>query len=156
MSYEVRFKRTEPMHTASITRKTIMKEIGNHFMDILPKVAAHVQTSGGTMAGPPFGRYLSFTNTEVILQAGVPVAAPVAGANDIEAGEIPAEDAVAIDFYGDYNKLPEGWSFLHSWIKENGYEYADAPYELYWTDPMEEPDSSKWRTEIVVPVKKKS
>lgn len=44
---------------------------------------------------------------------------------------------------------------IDAWLKANAYEYAGAPREIYHSDPVKEKDASKWRTEIVWPVKKK-
>jgi effector-binding domain-containing protein len=41
---------------------------------------------------------------------------------------------------------------LEAWIAEQGRRPAGAPWEVYWSDPREEPDSARWRTEIVWPI----
>jgi effector-binding domain-containing protein len=40
---------------------------------------------------------------------------------------------------------------LAEWIVRNGGTPASSPWEVYFTDPAEEPDPQKWRTEIVMP-----
>lgn len=155
MSQNITIKTTEPMHVMSMRRKTNQQGIGQSFMEMLPATFEYVVTHGGQPAGPPFGRYHSYSPEDIDLEAGIPVAAPVAGSSDVQASEIPGAEVASIEHWGSYDNLIETWNKIQNWIPENGYEYAAPPYEIFWTDPGSEPDSSKWRTEIVWPIKKK-
>jgi effector-binding domain-containing protein len=53
---------------------------------------------------------------------------------------------------GPYDTIGEAHEFLDGWIHGQGMDHVGAPWEVYWTDPEEEPDSSKWRTEIGYPI----
>ncbi len=70
----------------------------------------------------------------------------------VHQSELPACEAAVTLHTGPYEKLPDAYSALTEWIKENGKHEAGPPWEVYVTDPGGEPDSSKWQTEVVWPV----
>ena len=46
-----------------------------------------------------------------------------------------------------------GYAALAQWLEAQGHNPMEtAPWTIYWTDPGEEPDQGKWRTEIFWPV----
>lgn len=53
---------------------------------------------------------------------------------------------------GPYEKLPKAYEAFDEWSKENQFSPSKPPMEIYWSDPGEEPDSSKWRTELIFPL----
>ena len=46
--------------------------------------------------------------------------------------------------------------YLHQligfYIEENSLEVTGSPFEMYITDPMKEPDQSKWETKVYFPI----
>ena len=55
---------------------------------------------------------------------------------------------------GSYEALGEAYRALFSWVNTEGYEAAGAPRELYLVGPAVTEDSSAYRTEVSVPVRK--
>lgn len=85
--------------------------------------------------------------------------------SDIEVAvcvENPAEADRVIDaglcavttHYGGYSNLADAYATVTEWIKENGYEIADAPYEIYVKNQYDKLPPEKWETKIFFPVKK--
>ena len=55
---------------------------------------------------------------------------------------------------GPYDGLEGAWTAIMGWIEDHGHEAADlACWECYLTDPVAEPDPSRWRTDLYVPLK---
>ena len=54
---------------------------------------------------------------------------------------------------GPYDRLPDAHDALHVWLRENARDSAGPQWEVYWTDPGLEPDPSKWKTELMWPIK---
>lgn len=54
---------------------------------------------------------------------------------------------------GDYSSTHNSWGKIEEYIKANNLEMNGAPWEQYITDPMTEPDPSKWITNLFWPVK---
>lgn len=53
---------------------------------------------------------------------------------------------------GSYSALKDTWTALWAEIERLGLQPAGPPWERYVTNPEEEPDTSKWVTEVYVPV----
>jgi len=71
----------------------------------------------------------------------------------IELSEVTAGKAVSAIHYGAYDKVGAVWNALETYIGEKKLEIRGVPYEIYLVSHDMEPDTSKWMTEIVYPVK---
>jgi len=89
---------------------------------------------------------------------GVPVAAPVDGDGDVIAGAIPAGRYVTLTHVGHPSELMGATKTLLDWAAGQGLAFDVSPdvagerwgsrVEYYLTDPREEPDMTKWVTEL--------
>ncbi len=66
----------------------------------------------------------------------------------------PCECATTIH-RGGYSTLSEAYGAIVSWIIENGYEIAGAPFELYIKTQFDTPSPEDWETEVYFPIRKK-
>ena len=57
--------------------------------------------------------------------------------------------------HGGYSTLSEAYGAIVSWIMENGYEIAGAPFELYIKTQFQSLAPEDWETEVYFPVRKK-
>ncbi|MCI8648051.1 MAG: MerR family transcriptional regulator [Firmicutes bacterium] len=57
--------------------------------------------------------------------------------------------------YGGYSTLSEAYGAIVSWILENGYQMAGAPFELYIKTQFDSLSPEDWETEIYFPIQKK-
>ncbi|TVZ51651.1 SRPBCC family protein [Dokdonia sp. Hel_I_53] len=108
-------------------------------------------------SGMPFTIYNeTFENGDVIMTNAVPVREKivVAGANNVLSGYTPTVTAVKATMKGNYTNLGEAWTKVMQQIKDKGYTLADEkPFEVYVTDPQNNPNPADWITEIYVPIK---
>jgi len=51
-----------------------------------------------------------------------------------------------------YETLDQTYGALMGWIAEQGRSVAGPMWEVYWSDPGAEPDPTRWRTEVIIPV----
>lgn len=56
---------------------------------------------------------------------------------------------------GGYSTLSEAYGAVVSWIIENGYEIAGAPFELYTKTRFDSYSQEDWETEVYFPIRKK-
>jgi effector-binding domain-containing protein len=112
---------------------------------IFPALLGKLQAAGAEPAGAPFIRYHE-TGEEFSLELGIPAPEGVATAT------LPGGRVAVYRHVGPFSGLPEAFSAAHAWAEEQGEEPAGGSWESYVTDPREEPDSSKWITDIVVPL----
>jgi effector-binding domain-containing protein len=57
--------------------------------------------------------------------------------------------------FGDYALLDASHTQLMSYVAQNNYEQAGEMYEIYVTDPGVELDTTKWQTDIYIPIQQK-
>lgn len=132
-----------------VARSEIAATIGAQLGRIVP----HVLGSGGQLAGQPYTRYPEAGMGLLTIEVGMPVVAPVAGAGDIQAAELPAGKMAVAMHAGPYEQLGESYAALERWIAGQSLTPAGAPWEVYVNDPGELPDPAAWRTEIFWPVR---
>jgi len=114
---------------------------------------------GLTPAGPPFLKFNVIDMArELEMENGVPVAAPVNGDDLVVAGVLPAGRYATVTHTGHPSELVEVTGALLDWGAEQGLTWDVSPsedgdrwgarLEFYLTDPAEEPDMSKWQTQL--------
>jgi len=114
---------------------------------------------GLTPAGPPFLKFNVIDMArELEMENGVPVAAPVNGDDLVVAGVLPAGRYATVTHTGHPSELVEVTGALLDWGAEQGLTWDMSPsedgdrwgarLEFYLTDPAEEPDMSKWQTQL--------
>jgi effector-binding domain-containing protein len=125
------------------------------------EVYSWLEQQGVEPAGAPFIRYHVINmETKLDIEIGVPVAGAVAGNGRIASGTLPAGRYASVLYTGDYSGLMHANSVLIGWARDNGVawdnwqtEQGDAfgsRIEIYITDPGNEPDPSRWETEVAI------
>ncbi|MBN1198641.1 MAG: SRPBCC family protein [Bacteroidales bacterium] len=105
--------------------------------------------------GHPFAIYESWDSVTQfsVFDMGIAVEWADGGKGRITLSEIPAQKVVMADYFGPYEKTASVYKALDKYIEQGGLEIIGNPWEIYITDPMTEPDTSKWNTQILFPVK---
>ena len=95
---------------------------------------------------------------ELEIEAGVPLAAAVDGDDHVVAGVLPAGRYATVTHTGHPSELVDVTGALLDWAAEQGLTWDISPaedgdrwgarVEFYLTDPREEPDMSKWQTQL--------
>lgn len=159
---------TEPKieHRAELPYAGIRTQIRHQEMGsgIIPQlhdeVLAWIEQQGAHPAGPPFMRYYVINMADKMdIELGWPVAKILTGNGRVNAGVLPAGRYASLVYTGIENGI-KGNSVLIGWADENGLvwdrwddENGDAfasRVEFYLTDPADEPDMSKWETEVAI------
>lgn len=66
----------------------------------------------------------------------------------------PCQCAMTVH-HGGYSTLSEAYGAVVSWIIENGYEIAGAPFDLYIKTQFNSLSPEDWETEVYFPIRKK-
>jgi effector-binding domain-containing protein len=95
---------------------------------------------------------------ELEIDVGVPVAAAVDGDGQVIPGVLPAGRYAALTHVGPPGELAEATGALLDWAAREGLSWDMSPgeggerwgsrLEIYLTDPGQEPDMSKWETQL--------
>jgi effector-binding domain-containing protein len=123
------------------------------------EVFAWLGARGLAPAGAPFFRYNVIDMArELEVDAGVPVAAAVDGDGNVVSGVLPAGRYATLTHVGHPSELYGITGTLLDWAAGQGLTWDMSPgeegerwgarLETYLTDPSEEPDMSKWVTEL--------
>ena len=127
------------------------------------EVFAWLGPRGLAPAGPPFLKYnVIDMMRQLEVEAGVPVAAPVdsgaAGQGEVVSGVLPAGRYATVTHVGHPSELVGATKALLDWAAEQGLTWDVTPsesgerwgcrLETYLTDPSQEPDMSKWVTQL--------
>jgi effector-binding domain-containing protein len=140
--------------SASIT----MANLGS-IADRIPEIFGWLGARGIAPAGPPFFRYhVIDMERELRVEAGVPVASAVEDDGAVRAGTLPAGRFATTTHTGAPDTLVAATAGLLEWARERGLNWDVSPtetgeqwgcrVEFYLTNPADEPDLSKWETQL--------
>jgi effector-binding domain-containing protein len=152
----------EPQPTAAIrvTQPMAELDLAAAFDRGMPLVAERIGAAGGSIAGPPYGRYHRFGPDVVDVEIGFPVGAPLADVpaladspeGEVGLSELPGGPVARTIHRGPYDSLKAAYDGLHDWIHgQPGYDDGPGPWESYVDDPTTV-DAAEVRTEIVWPL----
>jgi effector-binding domain-containing protein len=107
------------------------------------------------IAGAPLSIYHKWDEVKqfAVFEDCVPVDHAVAAKGRVQYKVLPPTRAVMGTHFGAYDKTMGLYVALGKYIKDFGLVENGGPIEEYITDPMTEPDTAKWQTNIYFPVK---
>jgi len=146
----------------SISIKATLKEWGK-VNALLPEVFGWLAKNRIAPAGAPFFRYwvTGDQNREFDLEVGVPVSEPVEGDGRVKAGATYAGKYLTYLHHGHPDQLEHLHNEMMAWAAQHGMAFKwqgregvwSGFYQFYLTNPAEEPDLNRWKTEIAYQVK---
>ena len=142
----------------AVRAKVTMDEIPA-FARRFGEVFGWLDSHGLAPAGPPFFKYNVIDMArELEMEAGVPIATATDGDDQIVAGVLPAGRYATLTHVGHPSELMAATKALLDWAAEQGLTWDVTPgedgdrwaarLENYLTDPEQEPDMSKWVTQL--------
>lgn len=152
MQYDVLEKDLNPQPVLVTRRRIKRSEIANVLGEMLGKVFLHAQRAGATIVGQPFIRYLEWGPGMISIEAGLPVAAPSEGDGEVIAERLPGGRMAVTTHRGPYTQLFEAHAAVQQWIEGHGHRAKGSPWEVYVTDPADEPEPKNWRTDVIWPM----
>ncbi|HEU4946740.1 MAG TPA: GyrI-like domain-containing protein [Kribbella sp.] len=124
--------------------------------DRLPEVFAWLAERGVEPVDAPFFKYdVIDMERELVMQAGVPVAEVQQGEGEVVAGVLPGGRYASVTHVGHPEGLLDATRDLLAWADERELKWDvdgdrwGCRLEVYKSDPREEPDLSKWETELL-------
>ena len=150
--------RAEQPYVALKAHVTI-EELGTVVPPLTGEVFAWLAGRGVAPAGAPFWKYdvIDMAN-KLEVEAGVPVTAAVPGDGRVISGVLPAGRYATVMHVGHPSELAGATAALLDWAAGQGLTFDMSPgddgerwgsrLEIYLTDPAEEPDMSKWETQL--------
>jgi effector-binding domain-containing protein len=150
--------RAEQPYVAIRTQVT-MEDLGTVVPPLNQQVFAWLGEHGAAPAGAPFWKYNVIDMAgKLEIEAGVSVAAAVAGDGRVVSGVLPAGRYATLTHVGHPSELMAATGALLDWAAAQGLTWDMSPgangerwgcrLEIYLTDPSQEPDMSKWVTQL--------
>ena len=131
------------------------EKLGAYFGKVFPQSAQAVEKANVGMAGAPSALYYKWDT--VGHQADVFAGVPIQAASDVkvpgcEIVTVPASNALMIVHTGRLDGTGTAHEAMDDMMTAKGLHLRFAAVEEYVTDPAQEPDTSKWVTNICYPV----
>ncbi|HNL59280.1 MAG: Polyketide cyclase / dehydrase and lipid transport [Bacteroidetes bacterium ADurb.BinA245] len=151
-TYKVEMLNFPATNFAAVKQQIRWADLQSFYAEHLPIVIQEVQNAG---AAPGTASGLIFSWDEKLQQANYAVAVPVAAETSInnpivQLVKINASKAIAVTLSGGYEKLPDVYASLRKYINENDLKEKSPVIEQYFFGPVNEKDTSKWLTKIVM------
>lgn len=158
MSHEPRLQsRTAQPYIAIRTRAPIT-EIGQTCPPLIGELFAWMAEHGVTDVAPVFFRYVLIDMEGLMeIDVGIPIQEPLpVGDARVRVDVLPAGRYATLRHVGPYDGLMDATGRLLDWGGKQGLRWQASEDQRHWvariefypTDPAEEPDSSKWVSEL--------
>ncbi|MCO8276894.1 GyrI-like domain-containing protein [Actinoplanes sp. TRM 88003] len=127
--------------------------------DHLPTMFARLGERGVPVTGAPFFRYRVIDmSADLVVEAGIPIAERVEPAAPMFVETLPAGRYVTVSHVGHPDELMTVTARMLDWARDRGLQWDMQPtptgevwgcrLEVLLTDPAEQPDMRKWRTDL--------
>lgn len=147
-AYEVKLESGTPVPILSTRQKMSVEEFGKYYGKLFEQAAREKIRTNGMVMSIYHDESFDPEGSDVELAVGVDDPAQATRT-------MFAETVVTTLHKGPYSSLGDAYGAIMRWIAENGYEVADAPYEVYLKDGFDHLPPEEWETRLVFPVKKK-
>ena len=152
MAFQNEIKTQDPQPTLSIRSRTSIQGLPRLLGESYGKIAGYMAELGEEPAGAPFAAYHNMDMHDLDVEIGFPVAQPIQGKGEIQAGQVPGGKLGYALHTGRYADIAPVYNALTQFVKELGYEPTGVSYEFYLNDPEETPQE-QLLTQIVFPLK---
>ena len=126
-------------------------DIGTYYQENLPKIIGFIDSLELEVDGPPSGLYWTYDEEEgnSDMAAAMPVKEVKKVPKDFQIFKLDKGRALIIDYLGAYTGIGEAHRGMDLYISENKLQIIPPVIEAYLTDPVSEPDTTKWLTKVI-------
>jgi effector-binding domain-containing protein len=128
-----------------------MKTIGEAMAPVFQRLYETLAAKGIQPSGAPWVRYLCI-GEDVEFEVAAPTAREIEAPGGMISGSTAGCDYARTLHVGPYERIGAAYSAVTTWLAENALVVAGAPWEVYLTDPMSQPDPAKYETLVYCPV----
>lgn len=128
-------------------------DIGEAMGEAYGKVMSYLSANSIESQGAPISINISYDEQNAEMICAIPVAEVMEVEEELVSGQTYEGQALKTVYYGNYDDIGNAHEDLNAYISYYQFERNGQPWEEYITDPMSEPDTSKWMTNVYYPVK---
>lgn len=152
MTIDVHVTHHIAVDTAGVRRTVPMDALTDFFAEAFTEAMRVLEVQGIPPVGPPFGRYYGMPGSTVDVEAGFPVAVPIAPSGEVVPGRLPEGRVVEAEHVGPYDTLEETYAEMQRFMADEGLTGGEVMWESYLNGPATESDPTRWRTVISISV----
>ena len=145
----------EPFTYISVMDSAYDEEMNAHYAEAYTTLEKFAAENNIEIVGQPLSithRWDEETSFGVF-EPAMPINKMVEGNEEVMVKESYSGNALRVTHKGSYDDVANAWTALMTKLNSEGYEANGLPWEVYVTGPSQEPDTTKWITEIYMPVK---
>lgn len=137
-------------HYFGILDAVINDRVPQYYAKQLPRVYRFLDSLGITPSGPPAGLIFDWDASvgRVFLMAALPVDKPMPNIRGYTSFTIKPTECLHLEHYGSYATLRHAHTKLSYLMDDSPYVLGAPVIEEYVTSPSQEPDTSKWLTNV--------
>jgi effector-binding domain-containing protein len=147
MDYSIELGEVPPQPVAVVRADVDLDGIPGFLGGAFEEVMTVLAGQGLHPTGPPLGRYVPVAGGRFQVEAGFPVARPVAASGPVHPAELPGGTVARCLHRGPYEGVAGAYTAATDWIEAHGLTVSGPPWESY----LDEPDVPQPRTEVLVP-----
>lgn len=151
-TYEIGLETRAEMPTAVMMATLAVAEIPGWLHTTYMAIVEALASQHGEISGPPFARYRQLAADRFHVEAGFPVNKPIGRMGEVVPSTLPGGELAVTVHFGPYDQLTAAYQEVVNWVEERGHQVSGPPWEVYYTDPEEQPDTNTWRTEVIQPL----
>jgi len=133
-----------------ITEPVVASRLPSFFARVYPKIYKLLDSLNIKYTGPPVNLTLGWEASSgyVHAMAALPIDETIKAPLGFDFIEIPDHPCVKLEHFGSYNTLRHGHAKLDYLFRLNNQVITSPIIEEYVTSPSQQPDTSKWQTNI--------
>lgn len=146
--YMVEIKDSPAMNVLAARAMMGVEEFGKYYGTLFERVPKERVTPTGQTGARYYDKEFNHESSDVEVFIGV---------REKDKADVvmePCECAMTVH-HGGYSTLSEAYGAVVTWIIENGYEIAGAPFDLYIKTQFDSLPPEEWETEVYFPIRKK-
>lgn len=152
-AYAVQMVNVSPQWVITLRDTTSVAGISASLQAMYGRITDYIKTKNLTAQDYPLAIWHKFDAAADICQieAGI----PVADSTDVAKGMRLIKkggESLKVTHWGAYTKSAAAYEALTNYLKQSELVSTGAPWEVYITNPMTEPDTAKWQTDIYFPL----
>lgn len=145
-NYEIVLKKCEEIPVLSCRQKMSIEDFGKYYSRLFFTLSQQKLTFTGKAMAIYHDSEFDEKNSDIEVCISI-------GEKDNATNIIKSQNCVTTIHRGSYSTLTEGYGSVVKWIKDNGYEIAAPPFEIYLKSHVDNIPVEDWETEIYFPVK---
>lgn len=127
-------------------------EIGPKMEYMYDQIMVAIQKQNLTVTERPFAVYHAMNEGTIELECGIPVRDSFESKNNVLCNKRSAGEYAFSIHKGSYENLETTHTVIQNWITDHELKVIGGPMEIYLTDQQNEPDTTKWITQIYYPL----